>query len=414
VAIPRAGAESLLGLGPFQWLGKRSYSLYLLHWPILVIAAERVGKTSLPLWENLTLVGVALLLSMRSYVDVENRIRHWRLPSRKSVAMGVGTVVATVAVLTAVIAMGTTPTRGYKVTPVASTSALLTQVAAARSITTVPTNLTPSLTQYGRFWGGNYEDLACQAAASQWKERICTLGDPMAKRLMVVYGDSYALMWLPAFNAIARSAHWRLIVLSKPYCPAEFVTIVNQPSYGTPNGPDTVCNQWHTWALNRINAIKPSLLVITQLNEYETPGTATSPPALFPVDEWSSGLTDLLQAIRVPNVRKVFLGGTPGAAQLTPTCLANHLDDVQACSGSASNGYNPIERQAAISSKTEYVDTNPWYCTTICTPIIEKYCVYLDGIHITSVWAIYLQNVLAAALGIHFESTSSTYVLGTP
>jgi len=144
------------------------------------------------------------------------------------------------------------------------------------------------------------------------------------------------------------------------------------------------------------------------------PGHGYEPAGALPGRRVEFRPHDLLQAIRVPNVRKVFLGGTPGAAQLTPTCLANHLDDVQACSGSASNGYNPIERQAAISSKTEYVDTNPWYCTTICTPIIEKYCVYLDGIHITSVWAIYLQNVLAAALGIHFESTSSTYVLGTP
>jgi len=218
-------------------------------------------------------------------------------------------------------------------------------------------------------------------------------------------------MWLPAFNAIARSAHWRLVVLAKPYCPAELVTIVNQPSFGTPDGPDTVCNHWHTWAVDRINTLKPRLLVITQFADYAVPGTTTSPPAAFPHDEWSSGLTDLLQAIRVRNVRKVFLGGPPTGAQLTPTCLANHLHDVQACSLEFhSNGYNTIERQAARSSKTEYVDVTPWFCSTTCTPIVDKFCVYLDGLHITSVWAIYLQNVLAESIGIHYESTSPTRV----
>lgn len=102
-SAPRAGAEWLLSLRPLQWLGRRSYSLYLWHWPILIIAAERVGKSSLSVGDNLLLVLVAMAVAMASYAVIENPIRHWRLPSGVSVVSGVGVVICTVVVLTIVI-----------------------------------------------------------------------------------------------------------------------------------------------------------------------------------------------------------------------------------------------------------------------------------------------------------------------
>jgi peptidoglycan/LPS O-acetylase OafA/YrhL len=73
---PRLGSEVLLRLPPFQWLGKLSYSLYLWHWPILIIAAQHVGHP-LSVGDNLLWLVVALALSAGSYFLVENPIRHW-------------------------------------------------------------------------------------------------------------------------------------------------------------------------------------------------------------------------------------------------------------------------------------------------------------------------------------------------
>ena len=76
VAEPSYGVERLLRLRPFQWIGMISYSLYLWHWPVLTIAAERRGTDSLPVTDALLWVLLSLGLAIITYLLVENPIRH--------------------------------------------------------------------------------------------------------------------------------------------------------------------------------------------------------------------------------------------------------------------------------------------------------------------------------------------------
>ncbi len=106
MARPMAGAEVLLRVPPFQWMGKLSYSLYLWHWPILIIAAQHVGH-SLSVEDNLLLVFVALGLSVGSYFLVENPIRHWKFLTRssgRSVSLGALLIALSLALATFEIA----------------------------------------------------------------------------------------------------------------------------------------------------------------------------------------------------------------------------------------------------------------------------------------------------------------------
>lgn len=89
---PTWGAEAVLSLRPMQLVGLISYSLYLWHWPILTIAAERRGGTGLPAFETFLLLIVAIVLSVVTYRLVENPIRHLPLLAMRrwaSVTMGV-------------------------------------------------------------------------------------------------------------------------------------------------------------------------------------------------------------------------------------------------------------------------------------------------------------------------------------
>jgi peptidoglycan/LPS O-acetylase OafA/YrhL len=96
---PRWAAESVLRTTPFRWGGRWSYSWYLWHWPLLVLAAQ-VAHTNVntqSIATNVLIVAVALAMAATTYFLVENPIRHSERLKRSPRAslVGAGALVIT-------------------------------------------------------------------------------------------------------------------------------------------------------------------------------------------------------------------------------------------------------------------------------------------------------------------------------
>jgi peptidoglycan/LPS O-acetylase OafA/YrhL len=405
-AAPRFGAERLLGLRPFRQLGRISYSLYLWHWPILILAAESQGRTSLSVWSNLAWLLVALVASIVTYVLVENPIRHSAWLRRRrvaSVGMGVVLIAVTLFVATVESGLGGPATSPLGTAPASSTADLATVeqlVREAAAIRSVPAGVQPPLGSGGNI-GYPFASGCDPIGSTQTTMKPCLFGDPHGSRSMVLYGDSHSGMWFQTIDDVATAAHWKLWYLGKAACPVELLPMVNPGYFGPAGGEFHQCDQWHTFATAQINRLRPDLVIVTQ-ESHGAPGYRT-----YSSNQWRAGLVGFFSSITVPNVQFDVIGNIPQPANDPQQCLNAHAHDVPACStprAKAMEPYAQAEAEAVTSVGGRYIDVTPWFCSSTCTAVIGNYQVYFNQAHVMGSYATSLGGVMADALQLPASS----------
>jgi hypothetical protein len=282
------------------------------------------------------------------------------------------------------------------------TSNVLRMVAAAARITTLPKDLTPSLKDAAHD-GGEVLVKTQKGCLIGIPEQVsvpaCVWGDRAGSHTLVLLGDSHARMWLPAFDAIGKRLHWKVVLLAKSSCPPPYTGFYNFMS----KSAYTACDRWHRYTIARINHMKPDLVVMSGDDLY--PVNSQGKPMARAV--WAAGLLKALNMITSTKAKKVVLGDTPRLGKNPwnvsgPYCLAAHEDDVQACSSQRAAVlkylYNDTEQSVAKQAGAQYIDVFPWFCSSVCTAVISNIVVYMDQNHITATYATYLSGALQAAL----------------
>lgn len=411
----RAGSliERALSIAPLVWLGNLSYSLYLVHWPVLTLAKEHAGH-ALSLGDNLLLVLLSLALAAGLHYWLENPVR--RLPSLtvstgRSLSVGLAGMLAAAAVGTSVVthiqdvhsispvavsfSTGTPLVGPATITKDVETAAVAGPVGAIveASLAAAPDDRSPA-----------YSNGCLVASAGVRSPATCIYGEATAKRTVVLFGDSHAAQWLPALDAAAHRDHFKVVVLTKSNCPLPQVT----PYNGVLKRAFTECVQWRSWALGRIRDLRPSAVIASSTSE--SVSLVTSSGRVFYQDPtfealWDSGLTKTLRDLRKSSPSVVLVGDVPKHSGLVPECLAAHLGARQACSVPLASAYVAGHAEGEISAshatKTRYVSAEPWLCTrTSCPSAIAGLVVDWDDSHLTASYSLFLSHAVALATGL--------------
>ncbi|MBO0807002.1 MAG: acyltransferase [Actinobacteria bacterium] len=413
-ALPVAGAAALIACGcsgqrgagvllsarPWRFAGRMSYSWYLWHWPMLVLAPMILGH-ALRWPERLTVVAASLAAAVITFTLIENPARSLRLPNLQWFAGGLA--LSGSAVAAAVLVLGNLPSlagTGAAATVVhapAATRTVISEMKAAiragLNTTDAPRNLTPAPARARADVPYSSHD-GCHASISAITQGPCVSGDRTGRDTAVLFGDSHMQQWQPAFTRAGGYAHWRIVNLTKSGCaPGKLTEFIAQL-----NRIYTECNTWRALTLRRIEALNPAVVVLAGS---DNEAAANVSPATYAGATVSTVRT--LQ--RTTTAKIVYLEDTPYPRYDVASCVAAHLHDVRACNLPRGRAYPYPARHQAINQALRKLggvtlaDPAGWICASnACPAVVGNLLVFRDSQHLSAAFSRWLTPMITSLL----------------
>lgn len=400
------------------YIGDISYSLYLWHWPVIILLAA--------LMDSGTYYYVAALFlmfgfSIAAYHFFENPIRaskwletgaelkersildvsRWRLPTMKmSVTnqnIGIGALALVTAGLVAVALVPPVVSTAYvSAAPSKAGSTAVELTGRAKDISDAlkasqwPTDLSPALDDIANAKPPEDSD-DCSHTNAKYPN-YCTYGS--GEKLAVVVGDSISITWLSGIREALVPAGYKVIGLTRAACPAVDVRVMND---GVLN---TECVTHHEWVPRRIQELKPNI-VIASGNEGLMKYLESGAQGSNATQEWQTGALEAYKSYATTGAKVVVL--SPAPTGKNPQECGTRTGGPSRCVSTIQplwRGAAEAEKAAAQQTGAKYVDTQSWFCTAdgICPMFVGSTTMRRDTVHITPQYSKGLASELADAI----------------
>lgn len=406
-----------------RYLGDISYSLYLWHFPVIVLLGTLITLTG-PI-EHTIILAIIIGLSGLSYYYLEEPIRHssWLEPKRKNrdappnrmagrlaigglialsivTAIVVGIALARTAPTEVPVAVAPRVTAGSTpAVPATLTAAHTAKVQTALTSVAWP-ELKPTVDELGpKAKAPEWADDGCLGMDSKAMDNPvanterCVYGNPTAPKTVVVLGDSMAISYVPGIRAALEPQGYKVVLYTVQQCPAETVTVLKGDK-----SPHPMCDEFRQWALDSIKDLKPDLVVMTS-NHGAPMADGAKGTAL--TAEWAAGARATFQTLS-GSVRKMVLLTPPPGGKSLDACATRASKPEDCVTGTDADDERTIAaiKTEATAAKVTLVDATPWFCIAgRCPSFVGTTPVYADGGHLTAVYSTSLAPLMAEAFG---------------
>lgn len=407
------------------YIGNVSYSLYLWHFPVIILLGALIPQEDSIAWTVMILGMFAL--SIASYHFVEDPIRKssWLEPAkrrrggtkaplfdRSSTLAGVGvlalvTALVTVLALTrpglsqeaasfqpAPLALSGESASAAPIEPTTPEGKLAAEIASASFATTWP-DLSPSVDNLRL--APEWTDDKCLSVSESNFDR-CAYGDLAANKTAVVLGDSVAISWMSGLRESLGKQGWKIQVLTKGQCPAVGVPVTQ---FDDADGFTEACREHQQWAQEKVAQIKPDMVILSSaLNTLDrVVGVEGQTDAL---ESWSTATTTKLQELKASTEGDIVLLSVAMRGKNLLEC-ATKVSKPRDCMMTNDTYLSTVAAEEKAASQVEgvrFVSTIPWFCTPSrqCPPFVGTTPIFAEGGHITPEYSAKLAPVLGAAL----------------
>lgn len=410
VAAGRAGPVSILGNRFMLFIGYLTYSLYLWHWPLLIVAREHFGGISVKF--GLAIIVFTVVPAWLTFKLIENPIRNNALVSRSpKVALSLGvnfTLLGVVAGLALMVALsqavtddgsggGSAWVPGATSLPDRTTSSSPTgNTESSRPVPGAPVDsvtgeITPDPLQAPKDTPDLYAE-GCQVVPESAKPVTCTYGPANAETQIAIVGDSHAAQWVPALELLSAQNGWRVTTYTKSSC--QFTSAVTSHD----GQPYQKCADWGGNVIDELTKDKPDLVITSGQRS-----TALDPDGDLSEDVMQAGLVDAWTQLKDAGIKVVVLADTPQTGMQVYSCVAENPDKLTKCTYNRAEGVRKsgveVQSKAAKEARVPFLNLNYWICPTEeCAPVIGNVLVYRQGSHITKTYIESLAPRLEEAL----------------
>ena len=382
-----------------QGLGKVSYPWYLWHWPLIVLLPLVAGRPFS--WiEQLEMMMIALWFAVLTNFLLELPLGRMRMRARQWIAMTLTLplgVVATGAVLALSLptVVGTGKAQhivmAQTLESTAAAAVVKTAVTSSSMLRAAPKNLTPDLSLAAKDVPVSAAAGGCLATFLSIVQGPCVYGDAKSTHTMVLFGDSHADQWQPAFDQAGKTKNWKVIDWTKSACPIAQVTIVNPKLHRT----YTECNAWRDQTVRKILALHPDKVVLGQ-SDSVTGRTFTD-------RRWAQTTVDTARIFQKAGIATVYMLDTVYPAGDVPECVAQHLTNVRLCGRTNYASWIATRHNVLASALTAdgiiTVEPHDWLCSpAFCPVIVGNILVYRDASHLTATYSRWLAPLVAPVL----------------
>lgn len=386
----------ITGVRPVQFLGAISYSLYLWHWPLIVVAPYLVGS-DLNTGVKLLVLVSALILAWLTKTFVEDGWIERGAGRDRTGPAFVRLVAGMVVVSLAAIGLGLMGVQKANEASVLAEKLAANPCHGPSVVDHVdgcgsPFNMPVSLPNMGP--PNNYAQFPdeCPTNDNTLKDGLlghpasCDLsaGDPDAETVWLV-GDSHAQQWQAVIFELAKQRHWKLKWSYFGACP-----VVDAPYRGYRGrtaDPATAasCEKWSQTVATAVEQDRPSKVFVSMFasGEQIDDGSGRSQSAQYAdgfVKHWKRWLD--VGAIVLP----IFDPPQNGAVR-SPDCLAINASEPVNCAVARDKALPPEPMMAAVQklndSRVRPVDLSRYFCDdNNCYSAVGGVSVYFDLDHL--------------------------------